>query len=334
MAEYKLNITPDWNPPTLAISQDDVGRELTIYLFGSQHEAYMIPDGATVHLVGVKPSGLGFTVAGTWTGSTAKFLTTAEMSDEAGQMYCEVKITSGATVIGSANARLFVEANPHPDGTTDGTAEHVIDTITALVTRAETAASSAESSATSAAASAQAAEAALSEFTEITASAQTLSAGAQATVDYTDGHLTFGIPRGDTGAQGERGERGEQGERGETGATGATGETGATFTPSVSSAGVISWTNDKGLPNPTPQNIKGAQGERGETGATGATGQAATIAVGTVTSGTTASVNNSGTSSAAVFDFVLPEYQLTEQDKSNITADVLAQLENAETTGM
>lgn len=35
------------------------------------------------------------------------------------------------------------------------------------------------------------------------------------------------------------------------------GGSGATFTPSVSSAGVISWTNDKGLPNPTPVNIKG-----------------------------------------------------------------------------
>ena len=47
---------------------------------------------------------------------------------------------------------------------------------------------------------------------------------------------------------------------------GGTGENGATFTPSVSSAGVISWTNDKGLPNPTSVNIKGQQGEKGEQG--------------------------------------------------------------------
>lgn len=38
---------------------------------------------------------------------------------------------------------------------------------------------------------------------------------------------------------------------------GTPGENGATFTPSVSSSGVISWTNDKGLNNPTPVNIKG-----------------------------------------------------------------------------
>ena len=47
---------------------------------------------------------------------------------------------------------------------------------------------------------------------------------------------------------------------------------GATFTPAVSTAGVLSWTNDKGLPNPASANIMGPQGPAGATGATGATG--------------------------------------------------------------
>lgn len=53
---------------------------------------------------------------------------------------------------------------------------------------------------------------------------------------------------------------------------------GATFTPSVSAEGVLSWSNNKGLPNPPSVNIRGPQGEtgpqgpQGETGATGATG--------------------------------------------------------------
>lgn len=38
---------------------------------------------------------------------------------------------------------------------------------------------------------------------------------------------------------------------------GGVAENGATFTPSVSEDGVISWTNDKGLENPEPVNIKG-----------------------------------------------------------------------------
>lgn len=44
---------------------------------------------------------------------------------------------------------------------------------------------------------------------------------------------------------------------------GIDGENGATFTPSVDSAGNISWTNDKGLPNPTTVNIKGPKGDMG-----------------------------------------------------------------------
>lgn len=47
------------------------------------------------------------------------------------------------------------------------------------------------------------------------------------------------------------------------------GENGATFIPSVSANGVISWTNDKNLPNPTPVNIKGEKGDRGEKGERG-----------------------------------------------------------------
>jgi hypothetical protein len=47
-------------------------------------------------------------------------------------------------------------------------------------------------------------------------------------------------------------------------------------------------------------------GLRGPQGDPGADGEAATIAIGTVTSGTPASVTNSGTPTAAVLDFVLP----------------------------
>lgn len=67
-----------------------------------------------------------------------------------------------------------------------------------------------------------------------------------------------------------------------------TGENGATFTPSVSAEGIISWTNDKNLPNPESVSIKGDKGDqgvkgekgdkgdkgdRGETGAKGEQGQ-------------------------------------------------------------
>lgn len=50
------------------------------------------------------------------------------------------------------------------------------------------------------------------------------------------------------------------------------GENGATFIPSVSANGVISWTNDRNLPNPTPVNIKGEKGDKGDKGDKGERG--------------------------------------------------------------
>lgn len=50
---------------------------------------------------------------------------------------------------------------------------------------------------------------------------------------------------------------------------GADGEDGATFIPKVSEEGIISWTNDKGLDNPEPVNIKGKNGDTGATGPQG-----------------------------------------------------------------
>lgn len=112
------------------------------------------------------------------------------------------------------------------------------------------------------------------------------------------------------------------------------------FVPHIDSSGVLTWTNKAGLNNPNPITIKGIkgdpgekgepgqrgeqgaqgiqgprgiqgeQGERGVQGAQGPAGNAATITIGNVTTsapGTSATVTNRGTSSAAVLDFVLPK---------------------------
>ena len=63
-------------------------------------------------------------------------------------------------------------------------------------------------------------------------------------------------------------------------------------------------------------NVKGPQGETGATGAQGPQGDAATIEVGTVSTtayGNTAQVINTGTSSEAVFDFVIPQGRPSRQ---------------------
>jgi len=84
----------------------------------------------------------------------------------------------------------------------------------------------------------------------------------------------FAIPQGVDGAQGIQGSQGPTGGEGEDGA-------------------------DSTVPGPT-----------GPTGYTGATGLAATLTVGTTTTGTpgsNAQVSNSGTTEAAIFDFIIPE---------------------------
>lgn len=50
------------------------------------------------------------------------------------------------------------------------------------------------------------------------------------------------------------------------------GQNGATFFPNVSEEGVLSWTNDRELPNPDPVNIKGADGKDGRDGVDGKDG--------------------------------------------------------------
>lgn len=112
-------------------------------------------------------------------------------------------------------------------------------------------------------------------------------------------------PTGATGATGPQGVQGIQGPQGETGPQGATGATGAKGD-----------TGDTGAQG--PQGLQGIQGETGATGLqgpigetgpqgpAGSAGTAATVTVGTTTTGATAAVTNSGTSSAAILDFVLP----------------------------
>ena len=60
--------------------------------------------------------------------------------------------------------------------------------------------------------------------------------------------------------------KGETGETGPQGIQGISGENGATFMPSVDENGNISWSNDKGLNNPSTVNIKGPKGDTGPVG--------------------------------------------------------------------
>lgn len=104
------------------------------------------------------------------------------------------------------------------------------------------------------------------QVTGMTAEAETLPAGSDATASYSDGVLSLGIPKGD------KGEQGEQGETGHTGEPAGFGDVTASVDNTVGTPSVV--VNTSG-PDTAKEfdfefhNLKGEQGDTGETGATG-----------------------------------------------------------------
>jgi hypothetical protein len=112
--------------------------------------------------------------------------------------------------------------------------------------------------------------------------------------------LDFTIPRGD---------KGEQGNKGDTG-NAAVVNVGTTTTLSAGSSATVtnSGTSSNAVFNfGIPQGIQGQKGDKGDTGSAGSS---ATVQVGTTTTlsaGSDATVTNSGSTSAAVFNFGIPQ---------------------------
>lgn len=66
----------------------------------------------------------------------------------------------------------------------------------------------------------------------------------------------------------------QDGKDGQNGQDGKDGSNGYTYTPTVSPEGILSWTNDGGLPDPEPVDIRGPRGEQGVQGIQGIQGEA------------------------------------------------------------
>lgn len=82
-----------------------------------------------------------------------------------------------------------------------------------------------------------------------------------------------------------------------TGGGSGSGADGATFIPHISEDGWLSWTNDQGLPNPDPVNIKGkdgAPGAPGQPGEPGVQGVPGTTFIPSVSDGGVISWTNNG----------------------------------------
>lgn len=105
----------------------------------------------------------------------------------------------------------------------------------------------------------------VAEVTGMTAEAETLPEGSEATARYEDGTLYFGIPKGDTGEQGPTGPQGIQGPIGPQGETGPQGPQGP--------QGIQGERGPQGIQGPVgPQGETGPQGPQGEQGIQGIQG--------------------------------------------------------------
>ena len=99
------------------------------------------------------------------------------------------------------------------------------------------------------------------------------------------------------------------------------GEDGATFTPSVDSEGNLSWSNNKGLTNPTTVNIKGEQGIQGIQGDKGDKGDKGDDGL------TTAISVNGNTYSHSNGTITLPNYPTDNSAKITQLESTIASLQ-------
>ena len=158
------------------------------------------------------------------------------------------------------------------------------------------------------------------------------------TPDQSPGQWAVLAAKGSNGATGGVGPAGPAGPAGATGATGPAGPggpqgiTGTAGAPGLNFRGTwaanlnyavndgVSWQGASWIAVASSMSVApdsgggawsllaaaGAAGAAGQAGAIGSTGSAATISIGSVTTGADPAVTNSGTSSAAIFNFVLP----------------------------
>lgn len=256
MIPYKqitIDLVPEFMPPEplLTASQYDNGRpvEVTVQYGGVDFDL----TGMAAKIQVRKPSGkVVIANAAQVTGSKVTFNLITQMTAEHGQVLTELSLTGqDQTPIGTANWITYVEKSPASGSPSDTWVQDIDEKVEQAVEAAE----AAESSALDAEAWAvgerdgepvtdadptyqnnskywagQAKESAES-ITGMTATAETLPAGSEATASYSsaDGLLTIGVPTGATGAtgpQGPQGETGPQGAVGPQGPQGIQGETG------------------------------------------------------------------------------------------------------------
>ena len=236
----KINLVPGGVPPIVYASQFDEqtnGVEFTLY---AGDTVFTLPSGAGVLVNGRKPDVTGFSYSASYASdSIVRINITKQMTAVAGDVICELRISSGSQDVGAANFILRVEKSPLDDAVISETvlplieqaaeiaetiseyAETVAQEADAAQQAAATASTAAATATTAAAnveqqysaletlktqtnAAAAAANAAAAGLANMSATANTLTPGSSATATYNNSTktFTFGIPQGAKGDSG------------------------------------------------------------------------------------------------------------------------------------
>lgn len=120
MQNVNLNLIPGSVLPVINVSQYDVGRQFTLTVYEGA-VAYSLT-GKGVEIRGTKPDGNGFAYDSTdgavsVSNNVVTITTLEQMTPCGGQVMCELRITSGSTVLGTLNFILDCEPSALSDDT-------------------------------------------------------------------------------------------------------------------------------------------------------------------------------------------------------------------------
>lgn len=115
-----VDITPEYNRalrPVFCVSEGDKTSRQIVITVMQNGEAFLIPSGSTVYIIGKKSDSTIFTYRCNYSGSDVSFDITEQMSAAGGIVLCELQINLSGQVLGSANFVYWTEPTPVENGT-------------------------------------------------------------------------------------------------------------------------------------------------------------------------------------------------------------------------
>ncbi len=145
---YTLSLQPGGVPLRVPCVQGDALSRTLSFSLTSGGAAASLPTGAAVLIEGTKPDGKSFSVSGALDGNVVTVSLTQQMTVLAGEVPCQITISSGSKLLGTA--RFLLEVAPSAIPSSPDLSETELSAFTQLKNTALQAAARAETAATSA----------------------------------------------------------------------------------------------------------------------------------------------------------------------------------------